>query len=1593
MYPENFVPAKFYLPGWPTDIIAYSDALDLVGLRDFYAPTLQPNNVFAKGIVQILGEIAFDLPLLPGLSIVILPGDDPNLTEIPFSFLFEAGRFDLNLTGLGAALRIQSNLLQRVERVDGSYEPLLDPQTQMPVPLDITLTGGNLLFNSDGEFAFTVADGSAPTFAIESFMIGDTGLVLADIEMSVILSEAAAIDVAVDYPALDQASRGVLIKSATLHFPEDLQVGILPDDIILENAFIGTGGFSGKISGGWDVVETDASNNHTLRSGVNGVGTIFEFNFGIESLAIEFVQNSIVASTIAGYIELPFFDELLKVFISIAGNGNMQVTLAADDPAAGLVEVTREGLFTLALNGLTIGKAGTIGYLILDGSITPQFSKDDDTADDEPPVWGTYAINGLTLDTNGNVLIDGGWLTLPEASTLKFYGFQVEIAQFGLGKTDDGRSWIGFSGGIQLVDGLPLGGSVEGLRIIWDPQGNVDFELAGIGINFEIRDTLLFEGEVAFIRDEATGLKGFRGGVRVQLTALNMWVDGQIVIMKQTIGSQKITGVYLFLELGLPVGIPIFQTGQAIFAIAGLFSYNILPGKTDQQSWYDWYAQAPLGVTDNSKWNQLQPGSFAFGAGLAVGTLPDGFPFSAEMLLVILIPGPVLLLQGNANIMARRTELGAGAGLFSALAVLDVPAGTFLFNVDVSYVKPSKGDKRGFILDMGVGAEAYFEFGDMSAWHLYLGEQPREKRIRADILNLFRADAYFMLEPSQVAFGASVGYDNDWKFGPVKIRLFATIGGDALVSWKPTLMWGMMYLEGSVEVRACGVNISLYAGADVEVKTPSPYFIGASVYVKVKLPWPVKDFEKTIRLEWQEPEVPPLPLPLESIAVEHMKVSDKWALAVSPRYDREDNPGYYISAQTVNQGSVPIVPVDGRIFINFAKPVIDVGPVGHNRTIPSSESVNDGEYLFDYYLDSVTVFKKAGGQYVEVDSQVVANWQWKNDGDPQNLCLELYGRTPFDYTSGMITQQGYIQGLLSAGDQYPCDYATEPRVRCFTFEQYSVDPMWERPILWNDYGFVINTHFLTPVMYYEAELADTTRAINAYGPKFPLDIYPPEPLARIDLYIKQLGQKDLFPLSVHFDDGSISTIMVARLVDQHGETREQIITLAEEGKSIVRIHHPAGEGDEFLLFQICYVTEVDAAVARGYSEQIEQMGQGISDVWSGEGNLFAPHTEYKVAVTTRTVRTRANGNQTEESFVQTALFQTGGPPGTNGAAENSLPGPGAADSPGQLYPTSGQLVDLAPYIQQTIPTMGGHFHYRSYDVGLLFNEPYVEQMYLMSGAPLKIALFDSNGRPVIDGNGDPVEFLNQWGNNPTTSLDVVETAYQLWFSAQPCLDLTSIQLPPLPELIGISDVPLEPLTMYEARLMSGSHTVYRLVFNTSRYLSMVDHVQSHTGELWEHPVAVNNVTLGAIADEITQWADPVLLDGGMVYARISEQLALGFQKLPTRVELTTIKDKTKHLGFLLESPEPLDFDRLELTLKKMNKKRQFIEQNIIAVANADQTRLLVFSKQKTQLLRDWIPGEYQLHFQYAGDAESQLPVLKQGGAVVDETVKMAWTVE
>ena len=98
------------------------------------------------------------------------------------------------------------------------------------------------------------------------------------------------------------------------------------------------------------------------------------------------------------------------------------------------------------------------------------------------------------------------------------------------------------------------------------------FSLEGVGLELKVPGVFSFAGKVAFFSNsEATG---FRGTLKLSLDSLKVSVDAGLMVGRTTDGM----GFFFFyLDIGLPVGIPLFSTGAAIYGFAGLLAVNLRP--------------------------------------------------------------------------------------------------------------------------------------------------------------------------------------------------------------------------------------------------------------------------------------------------------------------------------------------------------------------------------------------------------------------------------------------------------------------------------------------------------------------------------------------------------------------------------------------------------------------------------------------------------------------------------------------------------------------------------------------------------------------------------------------------------------------------------------------------------------------------------------------------------------------------------------------------------------------------------------------------------------------------------------------------------
>lgn len=1023
------------LPGLPVDQITLPtelEFLDNIGITQFKTID-HPDFTTLRTVLLFATELKLDLPGLEGFALVAGSTEGEG-TEITLELDLGDGHFEFRIIGK-VGLRFGRNVLKPARLGPNGWEEIPDKFSEISIDGDLAVDGdGNVSINSSGGFDLAPA------------MIGDTGFVIEARDITPILSSTIALPAGCP-PEIVPGWRGVFVREAAIHLPKSMDLPI--GNLVFRNCYIGSGGFTGEVSTTWPTP-----------SAPRPTGTVLGAEFILSEIHVSFRQNALTQAEIIGKLTLPFFNEPVDVDIGIDLKGGLTAKLAS---GSGLYTLTKPEILKLELESLGFEIEGGVFTTRLSGKVTPLFRADDFD-------WPAFQVKELTIDSHSNVHLDGGWIDLPKQYSLDFYGFTMEITKLGLGKTDDGGKWIGFSGNLKLVDDFPNCGSVEGLRIIWyDEPGKLPrITFNGVGVEFEKKGIVSFKGAVAYRELEEAGKKihRFDGAISLKLPMLKGVEIAATLVFGSESGPQ---GNYTFFAIyaagEFPKGIPLFGTNLGIYGVAGLFALNMEPDKHADEEWFEgWYKRPQIGVTDiKNKWTNRN-GSLALGAGATLGTVEDnGYKFSGKFLLAIVFPGPILLIEGKANMLKKRAQLSDDP-TFRALAVLDERAGTFLLGLDAHYTK----DESGALIDIRGSAEAFFNLNDAGDWHLYLGkDEPRDKRIRAKVFKgLYQPAGYFMLDPKELRMGIWYGWDKQWKFSRLSVVLQAWIESNVQVSWNPNQFQGDLWLHGKAELRAFGRGVGANVDARIEADVFKPYHLLGKFSVGIPLPWPLHRINKNITLEWgPEPTPPELPDPLEGIAIEHLKATTSWILQFGD------------SKSAPPRDKIPVVPLDSRPHITFSRSMNDDSLVAVNAQPGDSELIGDpakgGIARARYALTGVALHKWDSMGWTLVASKGTTSVSTASDpaeklygswapvpaeGDIAGekvgqTKLWIWSKTPFDYARH--TQRSWDEWFTTRFKRYPCIDIRADRVICCNFQNVSPSTQLRSPWVCSDQPSII----------------------------------------------------------------------------------------------------------------------------------------------------------------------------------------------------------------------------------------------------------------------------------------------------------------------------------------------------------------------------------------------------------------------------------------------------------------------------------------------------------------------------------------------------------
>jgi hypothetical protein len=1014
--------------------------------------------------LQVVAETVFDLPF----STAIVVGGGP----INATFDGDDAGFQVSISTKLVRLRLPRDLFVPV--IDGADGPEPDPDpdkfTEIAIPVGVSF---------DDKFNFDIAwpeESGRTALALPRCMLGQTGFVIQAQDVIVRLSSLQDLpDDAADV-GLGPDFRGLFIGEAKVEFPPDLADAIPIDQISFKNCFIGTGGFSGDLTftGEFD-------------------GSFLGSSFKLTSLDIGFRQSVPSRFELKGSLKPAGFDTTLDITVGMDSAGKLTVDVSR---AGGPVKLTKDPIIDIGVDHVAF-EVTTKGLLTLmvSGTITPLYLKDQIK-------WPSLKVDKLSIDSDGKISVAGGWVDVPNHASFHLYSVTIEVTKIGFGNEDDTHRWIGFSGGVKVVDGLKAGASVKGLRIIWTDAGSVSLSLEGVGIELEIPNALIIKGSVSLVSQE------FRGAVTVSLPSISFTIEGQFVA-----GSRNGNKYFaIFLRGELPAGIPLGPTGLAIYGMAGLYAHNMAPDKKAAEGWYEnpdhspgWYLRPTTGVSDLAKWAD-NPGHFGVGAGVTLGTFSDnGFTFSGRLLLVLSFPGPIILLEGKMNLFKKRAELDKGDPLFRALAVIE-PGKSFLVGLDARYKYKNSGE----LMDIRGSAEAFFDFQNTENWHINIGlKDDPKKRVAAKVFKLFDVNGYFQLNHKQLDVGASWGFDKSYGFSALNVHVKDTMETAATVSWHPNHFSGSVTAQGGAELRAFGFHTGVSANATLTGDVFDPFHINGKFHVGIDLPWPLDDIGATVTLDWKRPlnHQPPLPLPLQEASVEFVPKGLRWPARrgrnLLPNADQGggefggDNQPPSVPTSFNFQNAL-LVPADTDLGLTFSRPIDDPAQVGVNHVNKiSAEQIGNPQgspaktgFKVGYSLSSVVLEKVAAlgagdspgsplpaGQgigWITVAqkgrtggiAQLYGAWSPalpQHPGDqpdpsaPNNAQAKLMinAKSPFKYTA--YAAKSWNDAFLGASPGYPCIPADPNVSETADFKSFTLGQNFGQPgqIAFSGPAFVI----------------------------------------------------------------------------------------------------------------------------------------------------------------------------------------------------------------------------------------------------------------------------------------------------------------------------------------------------------------------------------------------------------------------------------------------------------------------------------------------------------------------------------------------------------
>lgn len=1121
------IPLSLLVP-WPENQLGpvpAADLLDQILVADLVAYKQSSRyHVSGKLIYYQEDGILLGIPGIDDFGIVLR-----ELAEVEVSFSLEGFSFRLQLGAF--SVRLPEAIFRKIQVEDG--HPKSDERGEWvledgAVELDVAWTLGTdglrehfivLEIDQEGNFKFqSFIDGEMlplPSASMPFALINNTGVVISAKNLHVKVG-------------INNSSFSADLINISL--PDRSFGNFVPPDLQFIDVRIDKYGFTGTVSTLWPL---EYNKNKGFFYDIDNYPSadLFGLNGGIRNFRLAIKQNAIVESNISGGLVIPYFDEPLDIRINIQADGSFSVTFL--DLNADGVTLSKEELLALTIQSLTVqyDKQKDLALVAISGGLQPLLMSSDGLE------WPRLDVTDLSIEQDITDLsrppiikFKEAWLDLTEIKPLDLWGFKFELSRVGLGFEDArDRLWVDLSGSVRLLPQIPVGLDVEGFRMSWPRDINayianttglelaqkigevIEVKFDGVQLFYGIPQTVEFEGFIRFIKEAQK--VGFAGDMILRVPSVGFSAEAGLMI-GMNFETPPYPFLYVYLGVELPNGIPLGQSGLALKGVLGLFGLNVYPDKTPEQNWYyDWYKRGPIvGAHPTNKWRD-ERNALALGIGVTI-TTADGYIKGTRGLLVLAVPGPILVIEGRALILDGLQPAPAEPPL-RALAIFDGGQGTVQFNIE------AEAELVEDMLMAYATLEAFFDFKDLTNWHLYLGQdQPESRRIRASIFKfqdrfLFDANAYLMMdmvgqETLRSRMGVFVGFEPEIpSFDPVTVTLSGIVDGHGLITRSPEQFSGELNLEADLTITAFDFfRIRFEMDATLFSESPDPFKVEAELHVTVELPKPLDPFEEKLHFEWVSPTVPEIQPPLIGSVADSNFVTGGGELALIDQYvlDKEDT-----NRQKAAEAS-PVVPLDARPTLAFGHDMADgsnggfrrdpdgrskpyfVGPMQFNpvlKIIRLYEHRKDSDWDDNdqkvWTLIHSTVASETGDDIERLWGTWLADTAPEDPSAPAVRRLRLWTDDPFVHAKSELgssypmffglpgSRQHFSDTFLKAYPDYHKCRDTEPRQVCIDFKRCTIKQREQKYVLSCD-GFTLETNSVLEIK--QAGTAGSVRPPN-----------------------------------------------------------------------------------------------------------------------------------------------------------------------------------------------------------------------------------------------------------------------------------------------------------------------------------------------------------------------------------------------------------------------------------------------------------------------------------------------------------------------------------